>query len=295
MRISNPGLQSRILSELAVSQQRLTDAQEQMTSGKRINQPSDDPSGTGRVLTAQTQLAQSAQYQRNIQLASNDLGASESALNNLDTLLQRANELAVQAGNGSLDASARNQIASEVGQLINEAISIGNTEQGGRYIFSGFQTGTQPFTPDVASAPTVVPYVGDSGQINRQVGPGEQLQVNIPGDQVFTGVFSALIAFRDHLQTNDTASLQGDPQAFTGQLDSVLQNLGVIGSKTQRLDMVQSRLQNGDLDLQTQISNLQDADMVSAVTQLQMSSNGFQAALAAAAKVMNFSLVDFLK
>jgi flagellar hook-associated protein 3 FlgL len=294
MRISNAGQSARIMSQLALSQQKLADAQNLMTSGKRISQPSDDPFGTSQVLSLQQQLDNSGQYQRSIQLASDDLNASESALSNVGSVLQRANELAVQAGNASLDASARKQIAYEVDRLLEEAVSIGNTKQGGRYIFAGFQTSTTPFTPNSAT-PTAVTYSGDSGQINREIGDGERLSVNIPGDAVFTGVFSSLMQFRDNLRSNNLGGLQTDPTAFTSQLENVLQFRSDIGAKSQRLDMAQNRLQETDLSLKSGISKLQDADMVDAVTQLQTRSTAYQAAMAAAGKVMSFSLLDFLR
>ncbi len=294
MRISNAGQTARITNQLAQAQQKLAAAQNLMTSGKRIMQPSDDPFGTSQVLTMQSQLDNSGQYQRSIQLANDDLSASESALGNLDSLLQRANELAVQAGNASLDSSARDQIAFEVDRLIDEAVSIGNTKQGGRYMFAGFQTGTKPFTPNAAT-PTAIPYAGDSGQINREIGDGETVSVNIPGDQVFNGVFNSLMTFRDNLRSNNVAGLQTDPSAFNTQLENVLQFRSTIGATTQRLDMAQNRLQEGDLSLKSEISKLQDADMVDAVTQLQTRSTAYQAAMAAAGKVMSFSLLDFLR
>src|SRR5687767_900439 len=133
MRISNPGIAARLLSEVSTSQARLAEAQDRVSSGKEINRPSDDPFGASRVMTFRTQMDVSAQYQRNIELAKNELGVSESALTALNAVLQRVNELAVQAGNASLDGASRNQIASEVDRLLEEAISIGNTQNAGRY------------------------------------------------------------------------------------------------------------------------------------------------------------------
>jgi flagellar hook-associated protein 3 FlgL len=294
MRITNAGQTARILSQLAQAQQRMADAQNTMTSGQRITQPSDDPFGTSQVLQMRQQLDNSTQYQRSISLASDDLNATESALTNLDTVLQRANELAVQAGNASLDSSARDQIAYEVDRLIDEAVTISNTKQGGRYIFGGFQTTAAPFTPN-AAPPTAIPYAGDSGQINREIGPNDRLSVNVPGDQVFSGVFTALMQFRDNLRTNNVAGLQTDPSAFTAQLENSLRYRSDVGAKSQRLDMATNRLQETDLSLKSSIAKLQDADMVDAVTQLQTRSTAYQAAMAAAGKVMSFSLLDFLR
>jgi len=295
MRISNPGIAARLLSEVSTSQTRLSEAQDKVTSGKQINRPSDDPFGASRVMTFRTQMEVSGQYQRNIELANNELGVSESALTNLNTVLQRANELAVQAGNASLDAPSRNQIASEVDRLIEEAVSIGNTQNAGRYIFAGFQTNAPPFAPDVPALPTVVAYTGDAGKIQRAIGDNEKVDVSTPGNATFTPVFNALIAFRDHLRTNNVAALQTDPQGFGVQMDNVLQNLGKIGANVRRLDLAHSRLQDGDLTLKQSIGNLEDADLVDSAMQLQLRSTGLQAALAAAGKSLSTTLLDFLR
>jgi flagellar hook-associated protein 3 FlgL len=295
MRISNPGIAARLLSEISTSQSKLQEAQDSVSSGKRIQKPSDDPFGASRVMTYRTQMDVSTQYQRNVELANNELGVSESALTNLNTVLQRASELSVQAGNASLDGPSRNQIASEVDRLIEETVSIGNTQNAGRYIFSGFQTNTPPFAPDVPANPTVVTYAGDAGKIQRQIGDAEKMDVNIPGSPVFGPVFSALIAFRDHLRTNNVVALQTDPQTFDASMDTVLQNLGTIGANVRRLDLSMNRLQESDLTLKVSIGKLEDADLIDSAMQLQLRNTGLQAALASAGKSLSVSLLDFLR
>ena len=295
MRVSTQGLSSRLLNQIATSQQRLQEVQDRVSTGRRINRPSDDPYGTSRVMIAKTRLDAAGQFQRNIQIANIDLATTESAFVSVNTVLQRAVELSVQAGNSSLDAASRNQIAFEIDRMIEETTAIANTSQAGRYIFGGHQTTAPPFAPDVAGNPTVVNYSGDSGAIQREISAGERLDVNVPGDQVFTGVFDALITFRDNLRSNNVAGLQTDPQAFNTQIDSVLQVRGDVGSKMRRLDLTEARLQDDDLQLQTMIGELEDADFVDSVAQLQIRDSAFQAALAAVGKSLNMSLLDFLR
>lgn len=295
MRVSTPGLTSRLLNQISVSQQRLQEVQEQVSTGRRINRPSDDPFGTSRVMIAKTRLDVAAQYERNIQIANVDLGVAESAMASVNTVLQRSVELAVQAGNAALDASSRNQIAFEIDRMIEETIAIGNTSHAGRYIFAGHQTTTLPFAPDVPGNPTVVNYSGDAGAIQREIGSGERLDVNVPGDQLFSGVFNALITFRDNLRTNNLAGLQTDAQAFNTEIDRVLQYRGDVGSKVRRIELAETRLQDENLQLQTMIGELEDADFVDSVAQLQIRDSALQAALAAVGKSLNMSLLDFLR
>lgn len=295
MRVSTPGLTSRLLAQIAVSQQRLQEVQEQVSTGRRINRPSDDPFGTSRVMIAKTRLDASAQYERNIQIAGIDLGVSESALASVNTVLQRGVELAVQAGNASLDATSRTQIAFEIDRMVEELVSVGNTTHAGRYIFGGHQTTAPPFAPDVPGNPTTVNYSGDGGAIQREISPAERLDVNIPGDQLFNGVFNALITFRDNLRANNVPGLQTDAAAFGSQIDRVLQYRGDIGSKMRRIELAGNRLQDENLQLKTMIGELEDADFVESVSQLQIRDSALQAALAAVGKSLNMSLLDFLR
>lgn len=295
MRVSTPGITSRLLNQISTSQQRLQEVQEQVSTGRRINRPSDDPFGSSRVMIAKTRLDAAGQYERNIQIAHIDLGVSESALASVNTVLQRAVELAVQSGNASLDATSRKQIAFEIDRMLEEAVAIGNTSHAGRYIFAGHQTTAVPFAPDVPGNPTVVNYSGDAGAIEREISAGERLNVNVPGDQLFNGVFNSLITFRDNLRANDLAGLQTDAQAFNDEIDRVLQYRGDIGSKMRRLEMAETRLQDENLQLKTMIGELEDADFVESVAQLQIRDSALQAALAAVGKSLNMSLLDFLR
>src|SRR5260221_13440516 len=140
MRVSNNSITARLLQQVQDSRRRLAEVQERTGSGLRINKPSDDPTGSGRVMALSTSVDQNQQYQRNSDVALSDLTINETALSNVSNVLQRARELATQAANGSIGASERQQIALEVSQLITQVTAIGNTENGGRYVFSGQKT-----------------------------------------------------------------------------------------------------------------------------------------------------------
>src|SRR5437867_3215537 len=133
MRVSNNSITARLLQQVQDGRRKLAEVQERTASGKRINRPSDDPTGTGRLMTLNTNLEQNLQYQRNSDAAISDLTVTETSVGALSDVLQRARELAVQSANGAIGASERQQIALEVSQLITQATSIGNSRNGGRY------------------------------------------------------------------------------------------------------------------------------------------------------------------
>ncbi len=295
MRISHQGVKQRLLREIGTSQSALFEVQERLASGKRISKPSDDPFGLSRTMTARTDRTTSMQWQRNITVSSDDLGLSESLLENLGDLLQRSRELATQGANAPLTVDARQQIGLEVSRLLTEAITIGNSSFGGRYIFGGHQTGAPPFTEDIPGAATVVTYNGDAGVIEREIGNGQRIQVNIPGNQLFSGIYSTLIQLRDDLNSNNQPGVNGATGALDSNIDTVLKFRGDIGSKMRQSDAAMARLEDGDQRLQELIATFEEADLAESLVELQMRDTALNAALGAAGRTLETTLLNFLR
>jgi len=295
MRISHQGVKDRLLREIATGQSALFEVQERLASGKRISKPSDDPFGLSRTMTARTDQATSMQWQRNITVSSDDLGLSESLLGNLGDLLQRSRELATEGANAPLGVEARQQIGLEISRLLTEALTIGNSSFGGRYLFGGHQTGAPPFTEDVPGAATLVTYNGDSGVIEREIGNGQLIQVNIPGDQLFSGIFTTLIQLRDDLNSNNQAGVNAATASLDANMDTVLKFRGDIGSKMRQSEAAMARLEDGDLRLQELIATFEEADLAESLVELQMRDTALNAALGAAGRTLQTSLLDFLR
>ena len=296
MRISHQAVAQRLLREIATGQEALFETQERLASGKAISKPSDDPFGLSRTLAARTDLDLGVQWQRNITVAEDDLGLSESLLTNLGDLLQRAEELAIQGANGAVTADARNQIGLEVSRLLSEAISIGNSSFGGRYNFAGHQTGTPPFVEDVPGNPAVVTYVGDAGAIEREIGPGgERIQVNIPGNSLFGGIYSTLIQLRDDLFADNQTAINAGSGAVSAGLDQVIQFRGDIGAKMRQAEVSRTRMEDGELRLRSLIAGFEEADLAESLVDLQMRDTALNAALGAVGRTLNTSLLDFLR
>jgi flagellar hook-associated protein 3 FlgL len=156
MRISDRMLTDTVRTDLQNGVQNLSVLQHELATGKRINLPSDDPTGTAMAMRYSTELAANTEAQRVGTSAKGRLDAADASLNSLDNVLQRARELAVQAAGGTLSASDQASIASEVNQLANEAIQLGNTNYSGTYIFGGTLTTTPPFAATGGQTPTSV-------------------------------------------------------------------------------------------------------------------------------------------
>lgn len=295
MRITSRTTIERALANIAQSQQRLADLQERLATGRRINRPSDDPAGTVRGLAIRTNMARDTQYVRSIDGGVSRMSATEAALDTLTTVVQRTRELAVTGTNATLDQAQRSNIAAEVGELLAEAIAIGNTNFGGQYLFAGHKTTTKPFTP-VGTPPTSVTYNGDSGVIERDISNGIRVQVNVPGDQVFSPTYQALIDLRTHLQTGDLTSIQNaDLTALDGALETLLAQRGKLGATANRLEITRTRLESAGIADQTLLSEIEEGDLIETIVDLNAQENTYQAALAATARSVQSTLVQFLR
>lgn len=295
MRVTSQSMGNHLLASIQTAQVRLNESQERVSTGRRINRPSDDPFGTSQSIAAHAALDVVAQHQRTITIARSELASTESVLGNLGDVITRAQELSVQAASSTIDASGRRQIAAEVSQLLSEAITLGNTSYAGRRVFAGQQTQTVPFVEDVPGQATVVTYQGDAGGIDREIGDGETIPVNLDGNAIFAPLFQDLIAFRDALNTNDTSAIGAATADMKQNLDTVLQARGEIGARMRRLDLADTRASNVTLQLQTNISSMEDADLSQEVVNMQTRETALQAALASTGRALTTSLLDFLR
>jgi len=188
------------------------------------------------------------------------------------------------------------KIANEIEQLKAQMIQVGNTQYNGRYIFAGFKTTTQPFSETKNS------YSGDNGVIEFEVGAGgNKIAVNVTGDKVFdvSGGTSQLLTVMDKLKN---ALDSGDHQAVSNliadvdkQLENVLAVRAEVGAKSNRLDLIQNRLQDDNYNFTALLSKNEDVDLAQVITNLQMDENVYRASLAAGARIIQPSLIDFLR
>lgn len=294
-RISDSTISRHMLQQVQLGRQRLFEVQSQVGSGKRLNRPADDPSGVSRLISMRTSQDRNGQYQRNIDVARSDLTVAESAMTALSSMMQRVIELSVQAVDGSVTPSDRLDIALEVARLLDEAIAVGNTNHGGRYIFAGHQTGAPPFTPDVVGAPTAVAYTGDIGALNREISQAERVATNITGDRAFPALFTNLIQFRDALTNNDGAALSVSVDQVQVSLDDLLELRSEIGAKTRRVEVAEQRLLDEEVMLGGLVAGVEEIDLAETVVQLQQREMSLQAALAATGRALNLSLLEFLR
>ncbi len=305
MRITENGLTAQVLKSITDSYGKLAEAQEQLATSKRINRPSDDPLGSSLVLRFQATTASLEEYQRSTDAAQEWLENTATALTQVTDVLEQAKEIAVQ-GSSDTGSDTRTSLAAQANQLLESLVSLSGTRFSDRYIFGGTQTATAPFgvtrdpTNDQITAVTANPQ-GIDGTVSAAVADGVRIQTNMPGDRVFTqtssqtvDLFSELIQLRDALAADDASGVAATLDDLTKGMTQVSDASGQVGVNVQRLEAVRTQNTNDLQRIEELRSGLQDADIAEVYLELQKQQNAFQASLAAGARALQMSLLDFL-
>lgn len=295
MRITQNMMSTSVLNDLENAANQLNLTQQRISSGKQIQEPSDNPFGTSQALQYDGDLAQNTQYQSNVNDAQGWQSTVDTALTNVNDIVLRARDLVVQGASDTSGPSARSDIASEIDQLVDSLKAEGNTQYSGRYVFSGTQTLTQPY--QVGS--TNDAYAGNTGTITREIGQGVQVAVNVPGSTIFgdgtTGLIATLRQISTDLRANNGSALQnGDLTALDNAGTAISAQQATVGAMSNRLTSATSRLQQLQEATTQQLSNVQDADMAQTMIDFSTQTAVYQAALKSGAQIIQPSLMDFL-
>ena len=295
-RITNQMTAQMTLAEITQAMDRVDNTQQELSSGKRINQPSDDPYGTSLALQLNGQLAQLDSYNSNITDGTAWTQAASSALSGMNDIVQRARELLVQAANGTNTSAQDSAIATEMDQLVQSLKQNANAQYNGQYIFSGTSTHTAPYQSGSSDA-----YQGGSGAVTRAIGPGASVQVNVDVSQLLGSgggdgkLLDTLRTIAADMRAGNTAALNGTDLAkldtSSGALSGLEASVGAVGDQ---LQMASTRIQALQLGANQVLSNTQDADMAKAEVDFSTQQAALQAALQAGARIVQTSLMNFL-
>jgi flagellar hook-associated protein 3 FlgL len=306
----------------------------QASSGKKINKPSDDAAGTARALAYKVAIDAGEQYAKNIGDASNAIGFAENTLGSVSSALVRAKELAVLAANGTQSAGSRAAISKEVGQLRDQLLALSNSRFGNGYVFSGFKTDVAAFDASFVyqgDAGTINVMVDRSVMIPRNVTGSEafgyapaaeavvQLDAGrrahyIPGAGTtvtveiraaddttvldsfqFDNAMQLTDLLSQALASNDTTRIAALMKPLDDAMGHVSDVRADLGARLNRLDDQGVRLEDTKLATQTALSGVEDADIVSTVSDIAKANTALQALQASSAKLLSQSLLDFLR
>jgi flagellar hook-associated protein 3 FlgL len=297
VRFTNDILSRQTLFDLGNITDTLAKTQNELSTGKRIQQPEDDPYGAGRAVTLRNQLADVQQYQTNINDASAWAQTTDSALGNVTDLLQRARELVVQAANGTQDQTSLDAISSEMTQIKASLQAQANATYNGRYIFSGTATNIEPYQSNA--------YSGTTLPVQRLIGPGQVIQVNKDGPSAFgvqsagppptKNVFDVLDDIIGDLNTGNNAALGSSALTeLDGAFTTAVNARTTVGAISNRLETQGNLLSAQELSVQGLLSQTEDADMAKTLITYSTTQTAYQAALQAGAKIIQPTLMDFL-
>lgn len=269
--------------------------QETISTGKRVNRPSDDPAAMAQILELRKTIASIDQYSRNIGNAQSELNLAESNLAHVGDLMTRAKELLLAQVTDTASADTRKIAAEEMKQIRDEIMQVANTKVGNRYLFGGTQTSLPPY--DAAGDPPM--YQGNDGSVQTMIAPGVTMTTSPNGKSAFTvddlDTVKLLTDMMNALNANDTQTINDN----LGKVDQAM-NLAIdaradVGTKLNRLDTTASHWDTVKLNLTQGLSNIEDADMTEAISQLNNWQTAYQASLSVSSKVFQQSLVDFLR
>ncbi|MGK5082223.1 flagellar hook-associated protein FlgL [Bdellovibrionota bacterium FG-1] len=325
MRVTENTSYGVVRDSIRRTRERMETLQGQSATLRKLNTPSDDPIGSAKVMEIRTEKVNNDQYQINAKMAESFLNNSDQALSELSEALARAKELAVNQSSGaSSNEDTRIAIAEEVGQLFQQAVSVANRRIGDRYLFGGYKTNKPPIDADGR-------YTGDDGQMMLEIGKDVFISMNIAGADAFNtnpkrsadvpsgykeagvqrspandprmddvgpenvNAFDEIQNLRIGLLTGDLDSIRNTLERLDAIHGKIISTRAKIGSRLQGLQSTSSAIERHNLVNAQLSSNLEDADMAQVVSDLAKEETVFRSALASSHKLIQPTLLDFIK
>jgi flagellar hook-associated protein 3 FlgL len=283
----NPNILQELLADLQTSQQNTQTAAQEVSTGRAVNAPGDNPAAVAALVVNDSQTSQDAQFQTNISDVQSKLQTADSVMNNAAQLLTSAISLGTEGATGTVTASQRQAISTQVQGLQQQMLALANTTYQGTYIFAGTNVATAAFTAN-ASAPSGVIYNGNSSVNSVEISQGQSVQTNLPGSQIFMNssgnVFGALNDLVNALNsgTGIAAANTEVQNAFT----QVNTQRGFYGNALGQLQSAESFLSQDTVNLSSQQNALVGANLTQAVTSLSQDQVDEQAAESATAQIL---------
>ncbi len=310
MRVTEGSNFESIRDSMRRSREKMEGLQTQAATLKKVNRPSDDPSATSQVLRIRSEKANIEQFQLNSKIAENYLMNTDQAISDLSDVVSRAKELAIsQSSMASSSEDTRKGVSEEVRQLFQQAVSVANRRVGDRYIFGGYKTQTSPVDTNGA-------YSGDQGQMMVEIGDDVFIAMNVPGSEVFNTKPNTAakgqngysepgqenVNVFDELQHLNIGLLSGDLDAIRDTLERFDQLHGQlisirakVGSRIQGLQYTNQAMDRQQISNSVLSSSLEDADVAQVVSDLNKEESVFKSSLAASKRLIQPTLLDFLR
>lgn len=307
MRITNNTMNYNYLSSLNKALEKEYNIQAQLSDGKALHTPSDDPVKVARSLRFRTNLALNEQYNQNISDAQSWMKTTDANMQDLDEMMISIKEKVIQGSTGTNPQTAVQTIGTAVDDMINHIITIANSKQGDRYIFAGQNDKTAPITRSVdpLTNKDIITYNGDNLRISMPIQPGvanpTQDSVNLTGEDVFgpnMEILTHLLEIKDKLLEGTTAAQEWLSTTGLANLekdtDLMLQAHTKLGTRMASYEMAQNMLENSNTIITGDLAINDEIDVAKAIMDYKNAENVYKTSLQIGAKILPMSLADFL-
>ncbi|MCM3154771.1 flagellar hook-associated protein FlgL [Priestia megaterium] len=293
MRVTQGMLAANSLKQISNSYNKLETLQNQLSTGKKITRPSDDPVVATKGMAYRSNLSEVNQYKRNLTEAQSWFDNSESGLEQVNSILQRTKELVVQGLNGTYGSDDRQAIAREIEQLKMDYMQVGNTQVAGNYIFNGVNVGVSPVSEDASG--TINSNI-NLDPFSVEVSKGIQLRVNIHSENIFgQDSFDLMNNLQTVFEQNDVSSLRDLSSQLDTQISTLLAERSELGARSNRLELIGNRLDSQEITATKMLSDNEDAEIEKVITDLTVQESLHRAALGVGAQIIQPTLLDFLR
>ena len=292
MRITNEMGYRSLLRDLERISERMQEAQNQITSGKKLSRPSDDPAAASDVVRINAEKGEISQYLKSVATGKARLDFGDTVLDSVERMTERIRDLGLLSQNGLAPIAA---YTTEIQGLRDQIFAAANSTFEGQFIFGGSRSDSSPY---VLQSNGLITYAGNSDAVKLQIGRSSTLQTQLPGDEVFSGAVNIFTTIDDLLTAIKTGDKAGTI-AQTTNLEQCYQTLGIsrarLGSLVNVAQTVESELGRFDLARTEHLMRLEDADLPTALTEFTKNQTALQAATAVGARISNISILDYLR
>lgn len=293
----NTNLVPDILAALQQSQSTLNTALQQVSTGKSVNVPSDNPAAAADMVQNSIESSNVDQYTKNVTGELSMVQTADSALSSVVSSLTQAISLGTEGANGTNSSANQQAIATQVQGILKSVVEQANLTYQGNYLFGGTAVNATPYTAD-ASSPSGYTYNGNGNTNSVAVGDSTSVEVNVPGSQIFSSssnnVLQSLSSLVTALQSGNSSAISTATNAVSSALSYVGQQRVFYANAESQLTSQETYLQQETVNLSSQQTSLVGVDMAQAATELSRAETANSAALAAAAKVLPTTLLNYL-
>ncbi|MET3655791.1 flagellar hook-associated protein FlgL [Sporosarcina psychrophila] len=292
MRVTQSMLSNNMLRNLSTSYNKMGKLQDQLNTGKKVNRPSDDPVVAMKGMAYRTQVDKVAQYQRNLGEVNNYLDSSDDALDKVGQAMHRAKELVTSAATGTMTPLDKEKVQSELNQLREQIRDMANTKVGDKYIFSGTKTASPLYDKQAGGYPDVDPNNPSAFEknVDIEVFDGVTLNVNANVLNLFKEIDDMFGEF-----ANPDTDFSAAIAKVDANMDKVLTTRADIGARQNRVEMMGNRLDSQEASAKKQMSENEDIDYEKVITDMLTQESIHRAALSVGSRIIQPSLVDFLR